>query len=167
MWVEIKKFLCCYRGLNMVDSFEKLGHNDTMVDCWNILFEILCWDINFSSRFTFFVVLSNRKWNNSTRKVWNEKIILCTDAHHFELNSHWLLWCASFPFMAKFEPCAFLCVQIVNRTHTNNAYINSSPTSAACMRQWIGSTFVQILACWLFSTRPLSKLVLVCCQLNP
>ena len=35
--------------------------------------------------------------------------------------------------------------------------INSSPPSAAYVRQWIGSALVQIMACCLFSFKPLSK----------
>ena len=35
--------------------------------------------------------------------------------------------------------------------------INSSPPRAAYMRQWFGSALVQIMACCLFSAKPLSK----------
>ena len=35
--------------------------------------------------------------------------------------------------------------------------INPSPPNAAYMRQWIGSALVQIMACCLFGTKPLSK----------
>ena len=35
--------------------------------------------------------------------------------------------------------------------------VNSSPPSAAYMRQWIGSALVQIMVCRLFGTEPLSK----------
>ena len=45
--------------------------------------------------------------------------------------------------------------------------LNSSPPSAAYMRHWIGSELVQIMACCLFSTKPLSKSMLSCCQLDP
>ena len=44
--------------------------------------------------------------------------------------------------------------------------INSSPTSAAYMRQWIGSALVQIMACRLFGAKPLSKPMLGYCQLD-
>ena len=44
---------------------------------------------------------------------------------------------------------------------------NSSPPSAAYMRQWTGSGLVQIMACHLFGAKPLSKLMLVYCQLDP
>ena len=44
---------------------------------------------------------------------------------------------------------------------------NSSPPSAAYMRQWIGSTLVQIMACRLFGAKSLSKPVLGYCQLDP
>ena len=38
---------------------------------------------------------------------------------------------------------------------------NSFPPSAAYMRQWIDSTFVQIMACHLFGTKPLSDQMLL------
>ena len=44
---------------------------------------------------------------------------------------------------------------------------NSSPPSATYMHQWIGSALVQIMACRLFSAKPLSKPVLGYCQLDP
>ena len=44
---------------------------------------------------------------------------------------------------------------------------NSSPLSAAYMRPWTGSPLVQIMACRLFGTKPLSKPMLVYCQLDP
>ena len=44
--------------------------------------------------------------------------------------------------------------------------VNSSPPSAAYMRQWIGSALVQIMACRLFGAKPLPELMLVYCQLD-
>ena len=44
---------------------------------------------------------------------------------------------------------------------------NSFPPSAAYMRQRIGSSLVQIMACHLFGTKPLSKPKLGYCQLDP
>ena len=43
----------------------------------------------------------------------------------------------------------------------------SSPSSAAYMRQWIGSALVQIMACRLFDIKPLSKPMLGYCLLEP
>ena len=45
--------------------------------------------------------------------------------------------------------------------------INSSPSSDAYMRQWVGPAFVQIVACRLFYVKPLSKPMLGYCQLGP
>ena len=45
--------------------------------------------------------------------------------------------------------------------------LNSSPSSAVYMRQWIGSALVQIMACRLFGAKPLSKPMLDYCQLDP
>ena len=47
-----------------------------------------------------------------------------------------------------------------------NATLNSSPPSAAYMRRWNGSTLGQIIACCLFGVKPLSKSMLIYCQLN-
>ena len=44
---------------------------------------------------------------------------------------------------------------------------NSSPPSAAYMRQWIRSALVQIMACRLFGAKPLSKLMLGYRQFDP
>ena len=44
--------------------------------------------------------------------------------------------------------------------------LNSSPPSAAYMRQWIGSALVQIMACRLCGAKPLSKPTLGYCQLD-
>ena len=59
----------------------------------------------------------------------------------------------------------------VYTTFKNNEYINnninSSPPSAAYMRQWIWSALVQIMACRPFSAKPLSKSMLGYCQLYP
>ena len=41
--------------------------------------------------------------------------------------------------------------------------LNSSPPSAAYMRQWIRPALVQIMACCLFGAKPLSKLMLEYC----
>ena len=44
--------------------------------------------------------------------------------------------------------------------------INSSPPSAAYMRQWTGSALVQIMACRLIGAKPLSEPMLTYCQLD-
>ena len=43
---------------------------------------------------------------------------------------------------------------------------NSSPPNATYMRQWIGSAFFQIMACCLFSAKPLSKPMQGYCNQN-
>ena len=45
--------------------------------------------------------------------------------------------------------------------------LNSSPPSAAYIRQRIGSALVQTMACRLFGAKPLSKPMLGCCHFNP
>ena len=44
--------------------------------------------------------------------------------------------------------------------------IKSSPPSAACMRQWTGSSLVQVMACRLFGAKPLPEPMLSYCQLD-
>ena len=50
---------------------------------------------------------------------------------------------------------------------TRPQWVNSSPPSAAYMRQWIRSALVQIMACRLFGTKPLFKPVLGYYQFDP
>ena len=45
--------------------------------------------------------------------------------------------------------------------------INSSPLSVAYMRHWTVLALVKIMACRLFGSKPLSKPMLVYCQLDP
>ena len=45
--------------------------------------------------------------------------------------------------------------------------VNSSPPSAAYVRQWTGSALVQIMACCLFVAKPLSEPMLGYCQMDP
>ena len=44
--------------------------------------------------------------------------------------------------------------------------INSSAPSAAFMRQWTGSSLIQVMACRLIGTKPLPERMLGCCQLE-
>ena len=50
---------------------------------------------------------------------------------------------------------------------TQPQWVNSSPPSAAYVRQWIRSVLVQILACHLFCAKPSSEQMLECCYLDP
>ena len=45
--------------------------------------------------------------------------------------------------------------------------INSSAPRTAYMRQWTGSTLVQVMACRLFGAKPLPEPMLTFCQLDP
>ena len=55
-------------------------------------------------------------------------------------------------------------VYIVGVCFITKIKIDSSPLSAAYMRQWTGSALVQIMACPLFGVKPLSKPTLGYCQ---
>ena len=46
-------------------------------------------------------------------------------------------------------------------------WVNSSPISAAYMRQWIAPALLQIMDCRLFGAKPLSEPTLGYCQSNP
>ena len=45
--------------------------------------------------------------------------------------------------------------------------LKASPPSAACMRQWVKSTLVQVMACCWFGTKPLHEPMLTSCPLDP
>ena len=45
--------------------------------------------------------------------------------------------------------------------------LNSYPSSATYMLQWIGSALVQVMACRLFGVKPLPELMLTYCHLSP
>ena len=45
-------------------------------------------------------------------------------------------------------------------------WINSSLPNAAYLRQWTGSSLVQVMACRLFSAKPLLETILLYCQLD-
>ena len=58
-------------------------------------------------------------------------------------------------------------VILTNGGLNKTRHFNSSPTSATYMRQWIGFALVQIMVWCLFSAKPLSKPMLVYCQMDP
>ena len=84
--------------------------------------------------------------------------------------SHW-------PFQSCMKHPITFCVWSIMETDGSNlnngsswtiAMLNSSPPSAAYMRQWIRSALVQIMAWRLFAAKPLSlKPMLGHCQLYP
>ena len=61
------------------------------------------------------------------------------------------------------------CIQILKsrKVFIQGNTINSSPPGDAYMRQWIRSVLVQIMACRLFSAKPISIPMLGYSQLNP
>ena len=75
------------------------------------------------------------------------------------------------------DPVIYNCMDTVMKHHIivnilhqqidkKASSMNSSPPSATYMCQWIGSALVQIMTCCLFHTKPLSKPMLGCCQLD-
>ena len=63
--------------------------------------------------------------------------------------------------------CHFVAFQNNHSIIMRMSSVSSSPPWAAYMRQWIELALVQIMACRLFSTEPLSKLMRGYSQLDP
>ena len=76
------------------------------------------------------------------------------------------------PDIIKLTPCLLMTWYSViqgaraSSLVTCKQRVNSSPSSATYMHQWMGSALVQIMACRLFNTNPLSKPMLEYCWLE-
>ena len=72
-------------------------------------------------------------------------------------------------WMLSHPPCAVLLIIHCHGwiTAGSSLDVNSSPPSAAYMRQWTGSALVQIMACRLSGAKPLPEPMLPYCQLDP
>ena len=57
-------------------------------------------------------------------------------------------------------------VQHFNDTSINAFSVNSSPPSAAYMRQWTGLALIQIMICRMVGAKPLPEPTLTYCQLD-
>ena len=98
-----------------------------------------------------------------------EQISLKMESEFYHFHSIKYIWKCCLP---KWHPS---CpggdkVQKKHSRPANNTRImpaNSSPPSAAYMRQWTRSAVIQIMACRLFDAKPLSKPMLGYCQLDP
>ena len=64
-------------------------------------------------------------------------------------------------------PMNLICTFRISAISPGAQWVNSSPPSAAYMRQRIGSALVQIMACCIFGAKPLSKPMQGYCQLDP
>ena len=74
-----------------------------------------------------------------------------------------MAWCHHPPSSHRSQCCPnYLLPHGVTRPQ----WINSSPPSAAYMRQWIGLALVQVMACHLLGTKPLPEPMLSYCQLD-
>ena len=62
---------------------------------------------------------------------------------------------------------AIVWLDWVYEKYVDQACITSAPPSAAYMRQWTGSSLVQIMACRLFGVKPLPEPMLPYCELDP
>ena len=54
-----------------------------------------------------------------------------------------------------------------SRLELPTTFLNSSPPSAAYMRQWIHQILVPVIGCRLFCAEPLLEQMLTFCQLDP
>ena len=99
--------------------------------------------------------------------IWSIKCISCVmreNISHGESFSHCRF--TDFDDITLYSSHAFYdnifaVARIVIIFTRNQGYlVNSSPHSAAYMRQWIGSALVQIMACRLFATKPLPEVML-------
>ena len=78
---------------------------------------------------------------------YNDDIVLKFDRH---------LGSAATDVPVKFKTIGKV-LTLISRLRDLRYCFNSSSPSVAYMRQWIGSTFVQIMACRLFGAKPWSK----------
>ena len=77
--------------------------------------------------------------------------------HNLAFNSR-LLFDRHWDRFLWYSDVTWACVRTTQITANQLNYLcNSSPSSVACIRQWIGSALVQIMACRLFGAEPLSK----------
>ena len=67
-------------------------------------------------------------------------------------------------FWGALDMC--LTVSLLHNVFMKILIVNSSPPSAAYMRQWTGSASVQIIACRLYDIKPLPEPMLTYCQLD-
>ena len=72
--------------------------------------------------------------------------------------------CLERPSLYWDEALVFGCFHVNVRSSIRD--INSSPLSAAYMRQWTGSSLVQVMACRLFDAKPLPEPMLAYTQLD-
>ena len=59
-----------------------------------------------------------------------------------------------------------ICEDMCCGFHSSDVMFNSSPHSAAYMRQSIGSVLIQVMACHLFGAKPLPEPMLAYYQLD-
>ena len=88
-------------------------------------------------------------------------------ALRFSLICAWIKYCVNNREAGDLRRYRLHYDVIVMATALTIELINSSCSSAAYMRRWTRSSLVQIIACRLFGAKPLTKPMLVYCQLEP
>ena len=90
------------------------------------------------------------------------------------LGRYWVKYCwcrpilvKSYKFIWRFDTYTCIFPPLVSLLKMSCiGFINSSPLSAAYMRQWTASALVQVIACRLFGAKPLPEPMLPHCQLD-
>ena len=104
-------------------------------------------------------------WLNSTHRITENKTMSI-----WQFYRHW--WHRKLSLRQPIVPAATTNCQIDDLLFSMMGrlflatFLNSSPPSAAYIRQWIGSALVQVMACRLFGAKPLPEPMLTCCQLD-
>ena len=138
-------------------------------------------------RWTFLVLTVNlckaTKWEQVVTSIYHRITILLVytyipqNARYQNHNKLYFHFLTNSAFMVDTLPqgnqgrvnrvCSILGLLLVEPRYGISCHsFNSSPPSAAYMRQWIGSTLVQIMVCRLFGAKPLSKPILSYCQMD-
>ena len=106
-------------------------------------------------------------------------MVCCLMAPSQYLNQCWLIitnihWCSSegnfawditVIYISHENLLEIYFSKILLKSHRGQ-WVNSSPPSAAYMRQWTESSLVRVMACHLFGAKPLPEPMLVYCQLD-
>ena len=107
------------------------------------------------------------KMTTSSAAIDENFVNMTTFSCQWMLDITWQKKMLSFGGGSDDTPMGPPAVHRVNPWRRSQAQLNSSPPSAAYMRQWIGSALIQIMAWRIFGAKPLSKPMLGYCQLGP
>ena len=119
---------------------------------------------------TWYCIQHCSDWIRTYIRVWTHK--RHPIAHPYGWAMGCLLWETWDKIAVITAPhCTICCIIMkipytVVPPYTMVIFFNSSPPGATCMRQWSGSSLVQVMACRLFGAKPLPEPMLAYCQLD-